>query len=145
VAGHTAHALRALRISPDGRCLLLYGTRVIQGTVQRDGGTLRIDTAHGGIEGTVERAAIDAMRQHLMQSSTAAVDFEIRTPIPGLVKAVLVEKGAIVAAGQPLVVLEAMKMENEIRAPHAGVIERVEAQRGQSLPGGALLLVLRPE
>jgi biotin carboxyl carrier protein len=80
-----------------------------------------------------------------MQASGATVDFEVRTPIPGLVKAVLVAAGAAVAAGQTLVVLEAMKMENEIRAPHAGVIERVEAQPGQSLAGGALLFVLRPD
>jgi hypothetical protein len=52
VAAHAAHAFKILRLTPDGRCLVLSGTRVLQGVVKCDGAQLRIDTPHGCIEGT---------------------------------------------------------------------------------------------
>jgi acetyl/propionyl-CoA carboxylase alpha subunit len=66
----------------------------------------------------------------------------VPSPMPGLVKEVLVEVGQQVNAGQRLVVLEAMKMENDIIAPRAGVITQVHVQPGTVVEGGKPLVIL---
>ncbi|MBA2371742.1 MAG: biotin/lipoyl-binding protein [Chloroflexi bacterium] len=70
---------------------------------------------------------------------------ELRSPMPGLIKAVHVSEGDAVERGGPLVTLEAMKMENELRAPEAGRVTRVVASPGTKVEAGALLVVLAPE
>ena len=96
-AGHAAQPLKILQRWPDGRCVVLSGNRVLHGIARIDGNSVHIDTADGNFRlGTVELCAtrLDAMRQHLMKSSTATAELEIRNPIPGLVKAVLVARRA---------------------------------------------------
>ena len=55
----------------------------------------------------------------------------VRSPMPGVVVAVLVEPGQTVRTGEGLLILEAMKMENEIRAPRNGIIEVAHVTPGQ--------------
>jgi biotin carboxyl carrier protein len=59
------------------------------------------------------------------------VETLIRSPMPGVVVAVLVRQGQTVHSGEGLLILEAMKMENEIRAPRSGVVEAVHVTPGQ--------------
>lgn len=57
----------------------------------------------------------------------------IKSPMPGVVRAVEVQVGDTVQGGQGLVILEAMKMENELRAPHAGTIRAVHVAQGDKV------------
>ena len=65
---------------------------------------------------------------------------ELRCPMPGLVKAVLVKAGQEVKPGEPLCIIEAMKMENVLRAERDGTIAKVAAGEGDSLEVDALIL-----
>ncbi|OLC19856.1 MAG: hypothetical protein AUH33_04870 [Chloroflexi bacterium 13_1_40CM_68_21] len=68
--------------------------------------------------------------------------FELRAPMPGLLKAVHVKEGDVVEREAPLVTLEAMKMENELRAPAPGRVVRIAATAGTKVEGGSVLLVI---
>jgi pyruvate carboxylase subunit B len=67
-------------------------------------------------------------------------DKELRAPMPGRIKKVLVSAGESVEPDQPMVVIEAMKMENELRADGNATVATVEATEGQNVEGNALLL-----
>ena len=64
----------------------------------------------------------------------------VRTPMPGLVKGVLVEPGAQVKIGSRLLVLEAMKMENDIVSPRDGQVSAVHVKEGEIVEGGKALV-----
>ena len=66
--------------------------------------------------------------------------WEVKSPMPGKVVAVLVKPGDTVAAGQGLIVVEAMKMENELRAPKAGTIATIHVQPGETVVARAVLI-----
>ena len=67
---------------------------------------------------------------------------EVRPPMPGRIRAVLVREGDEVQAGQPLVVLEAMKMQNEIPAPVHARVAQVLAREGATVEPKDVLVVL---
>jgi biotin carboxyl carrier protein len=69
---------------------------------------------------------------------------DVKSPMPGVVVAVLVERGQPVRTGEGLAILEAMKMENEIRAPLNGVIERVSVVPGQRVSQEESLMQIGP-
>jgi biotin carboxyl carrier protein len=69
---------------------------------------------------------------------------ELRSPMSGNVRQVLVQSGDRVAAGQVLFILEAMKMENEIKSPIAGIVSAISARDGVPVAGGAPLCVVEP-
>jgi biotin carboxyl carrier protein len=64
---------------------------------------------------------------------------QVKSPMPGVVVAVLAREGQIVRTGESLAILEAMKMENEIRAPLNGTVGRVLVSGGQRVAQGDLL------
>ena len=64
------------------------------------------------------------------------------SPMPGLVKAVLVAPGQQVAAGDRLAILEAMKMEHTLTAARDGRIAEVLAAAGDQVEAGAALIRL---
>jgi len=64
---------------------------------------------------------------------------EIRSVMPGKVRAILVKQGDEVKAGQGLVVIEAMKMENEIPSPKDGRVVEIGVKPGDAVEAGALL------
>jgi 3-methylcrotonyl-CoA carboxylase alpha subunit len=66
------------------------------------------------------------------------------SPMPGLVRAVLVKPGHPVAKGDPLVVIEAMKMEHVLAAPRNGRVAEVMAAEGAQLEAGLPLVRLEP-
>ena len=65
---------------------------------------------------------------------------EIKAPMPGLIREVLVVPGQSVEAGDPVVILEAMKMENTIRSPGAGVVAKVPVDQGKAVEKGQVLV-----
>ncbi|MDR3670343.1 MAG: biotin/lipoyl-binding protein [Holophaga sp.] len=69
---------------------------------------------------------------------------DLKSPMAGNVRQVLVQPGDRVAAGQVLLILEAMKMENEIKSPIEGIISSVTARTGSSVASGDPLCVVEP-
>ena len=66
----------------------------------------------------------------------------VKSPMPGLVKEVLVAPGDEVEKGARLLVLEAMKMENEITAARSGRIVEVNVTAGTIVEGGLPLITI---
>lgn len=100
----------------------------------------RLDVASGlhRTQAQVESERARARKKKAGGAGAAAK--ELRCPMPGRVKKILVEAGTEVAVGDSLVVVEAMKMENELRAEAAGKIASVEVHEGQNVEGNVVLL-----
>jgi pyruvate carboxylase subunit B len=133
--------LKILRREAHGLLTVLWGQRVVSGIVVRGerGDSLNLNIDGQVLSVTVRGAMLDAMEQGLTGSASSNSVLELTTPIPGLVKNVLVKAGETAAAGQTAIVLEAMKMENEIAAPAAGIVESVDVKPGQTVAAGAIL------
>lgn len=74
-----------------------------------------------------------------------ATSDRILSPMPGLVKAVLVSTGCQVAKGQAMIAIEAMKMEHTLVAPRDGTIAAVAVSPNDHVESGGLLVTLEPE
>jgi biotin carboxyl carrier protein len=77
-------------------------------------------------------------------SQGAAGRQDLRSPMAGNVRQVLVQPGDRVAPGQVLLILEAMKMENEIKSPIEGIVSSVAARTGAAVASGDPLCVVEP-
>ena len=86
---------------------------------------------------TPEIAKLHALMPDKPEPDTSKL---LLSPMPGLLKAVLVEAGASVETGQALAIVEAMKMENVLRAERPAVVETVEAEAGASLAADAVIM-----
>lgn len=69
---------------------------------------------------------------------------DLKSPMAGNVRKVLVEPGDHVTQGQVLLILEAMKMQNEIKSPIEGVVASVTAREGVAVAAGDPLCVVEP-
>ncbi|MEO7176857.1 MAG: acetyl-CoA carboxylase biotin carboxyl carrier protein subunit [Saprospiraceae bacterium] len=67
---------------------------------------------------------------------------DIKAPMPGLVREVLVKVGDHFEKGQTLVVLEAMKMENALKAAAEGTVKSVHVSKDQTVDKGMILIGL---
>lgn len=65
---------------------------------------------------------------------------EVRSPMPGMIIAVLATVGQEVDKGTPLIVLSAMKMENIITSPGAGTIKRIPTEINKAVEKGELII-----
>lgn len=65
---------------------------------------------------------------------------DIKSPMPGIIKAMNVVAGQQVKKGDILLVLEAMKMENEIKATMDCVVKKVNAEAMSSVEKNVLLI-----
>ncbi|MCS6773601.1 MAG: biotin/lipoyl-binding protein [Thermoflexales bacterium] len=69
-------------------------------------------------------------------------EFNLKSPMPGLIVAVPVAEGQAVKRGQVLVVLESMKMENELKSPRDGIVTAVKVQPRQAVEQNQVLVVI---
>jgi biotin carboxyl carrier protein len=60
-------------------------------------------------------------------------EFNLKSPMPGLIVSVAVEQGQQVEKGAVLVILESMKMQNELKAPRAGTVARIKVKAGETV------------
>lgn len=142
----TAEPVRILSRGANGVIVVLWGQRVISGIITRSGErgeTITLNAGGDVYELSVREAMLDAMEQGLSATGPGISLLELKSPIPGLVKNVLVKAGDAVTSGQTLIVLEAMKMENEIAAIHDGTIDVIAVKPGQAVAAGALLVTLK--
>jgi 3-methylcrotonyl-CoA carboxylase alpha subunit len=65
---------------------------------------------------------------------------DIKSPMPGIIKEVLVEKGQKVTKGETVVILESMKMSNELKASTDGIIKEVYVTTGEQVDAFATLV-----
>jgi len=86
----------------------------------------------------------DEREKRLRAAGSSAVaqtgEFQLRSPMPGLVIAVPVADGQSVKRGDVLLILESMKMQNELRAPRDGTVGRIRARAGESVEQRQILL-----
>ena len=82
------------------------------------------------------------LAQKMNKGATGRQD--IKSPMAGNVRAVMVQPGDRVAHGQVLLILEAMKMQNEIKSPIDGIVASVTAREGIAVAAGDPLCVIEP-
>jgi len=84
---------------------------------------------------------IDRLVQKMGLNKTLQTRVEdLKAPMPGLVKKILVNEGDEVIMGQNLLLLEAMKMENVIKSPQTGKIKHISIAQHQTVDKGQLLI-----
>jgi len=75
-----------------------------------------------------------------MQKNGSQKATDIKAPMPGLVKDLLVKEGQQLKAGDSLLVLEAMKMENILKAETAAMIKEICVRAGDAVEKNQLLI-----
>lgn len=85
-----------------------------------------------------------AVRARAVAHATAEPpnEWQLRTPMPGLVVNILASVGAEVKKGAPLVILESMKMQNELRYLKDGTVREIRVQPGQTVELNQVLVVV---
>ncbi len=78
-----------------------------------------------------------------VESDSSEQKGELRSPIPGLVRRVLVAEGDYVKGGQTLLILEAMKMEHRLLAPHEGVVGHIHYQEGKVVEENVIMITFK--
>jgi len=134
-----------LRFDDQTRALrsVLFDSREIDFAWTRKGDAYRIVLAGAPYEITVRDLRSERIASMQSQASSGPrLSAEIRAPIPGLIRRVLVKEGDAVAKGQPLLTLDAMKMENEIGSPIDAKVGEVRARPGATVEKDELLLIL---
>ncbi len=118
-----------LRIRMNGRWHTLYLSRA---------GKARW-VSHQGRAYRFEQVAAAARRG---RGGATAGDGQVRSPMPGQVRAVHAASGEAVSQGQTLMLLEAMKMEIRIQAPCDGVVAEIRADEGGVVEKDQVLVVV---
>ena len=116
--------------------------------VERETGTDRVVYVNNyRIPVSVERGSVarGAEILHIREGESDSRELSIISPMPGLVRKVLVQVGETVAAGTVLLILEAMKMENEVRSPRPGIVSEVGVVTGMNVEKGRKLMSLGAE
>ena len=123
---------------------LLIGGRSFEVDVD---GTLDPDTYEVFVKGDLyEIEMIEEKKKKLAMkmSKGASGRQDMKSPMAGNVRQILVKPGDIVTAGQVILILEAMKMQNEIKSPIDGIIASVTAKEGVAVANGDPLCVVEP-
>jgi propionyl-CoA carboxylase alpha chain len=76
----------------------------------------------------------------MIEKTAADASKALRSPMPGLVVAILVAPGETVRAGTPLAIVEAMKMENVLRAERDLTVARITVKQGDIVAVDAVLM-----
>lgn len=136
-----------LQFDAESRALrsVLLDSRKIDFAWSRRGETYRIVIDGVSYEIAVRDLRSEQIARMQPRAAARAVDeAEIRAPIPGLIRRVLVKSGDAIVQGQPLVTLDAMKMENEICSPADGTVSEICAREGETVEKDQVLLRLDP-
>jgi len=66
---------------------------------------------------------------------------DLKSPMPGLVRKILVKIGDEIKKGDTLLILEAMKMENNLKSDQNGTIKDIVVESGNSVEKNQLLII----
>ncbi len=126
-------------VAPDGTLQLKSGDRVIRGTAVRQGEKIWVHTGGRAWMLRLERESGGRA------GPAAATSDEVRAPMTGTVRSILVEQGQQVERGRPLLIVEAMKMEHVLKASRDGTVASIQCKPGDLVDLGHVLLRLAPE
>jgi biotin carboxyl carrier protein len=135
-------ALDLRSIDDDGLFSMLLDNRSFEALVDEGEGEYRVL-----INGVLYHVRVaDERAKRLAEAAGAFVptggEVNIKSPMPGLIVAIVVSEGEAVKKGQVVIVLESMKMENELKAPRDGMVGAVKVQPRQTVEQNQVLLVL---
>ena len=99
------------------------------------------------LHGRLYQAEVEDEREKRLRSASGGGlveggEYQLKSPMPGLVVAIQVEEGQQVTKGQVLLILESMKMQNELKAPRDGTVSRIKVKTGESVEQKQTLLSL---
>jgi len=123
---------------------VFVGTKVydVFTTTEERKGTKEVGLELGGQRSTaILKDSYDKLLEKMgMGGSSAKKASDLKAPMPGLVREVLVQVGDQVQKGSPLLVLEAMKMENTVKAVAEGKVSQVLIEVGKADEKGQILI-----
>lgn len=132
-----AERLYRVRIEPVGDGVrLVFADRQTLAWTAADG-----DAQHVWVDGEQVTLTVPSAGRTSRKAAVSG-DKQVRSAMPGQVRAVLVAAGDAVKAGQTLVVMEAMKMEIRANAPFDGIVAGVRVQVGDVVERDAALVEL---
>ncbi len=98
------------------------------------------------LRGRQYNVSVEDDREKRLRSSSSAAsgseEYNLKSPMPGLVVAIPVNDGDTVVKGQVLLVLESMKMQNELKSPRDGVVSRIKVKPGDKVEQKQSMLVV---
>jgi biotin carboxyl carrier protein len=121
---------RQLRVRVDGEVFMVEAETVEASSREGD-----------GTQRTLAESVAPAASSSLATEGAGAVG-DVKAPLPGVIKSIVVRPGQQVAAGDELLVIEAMKMDNVIRATCAGTVGTLYVVEGRQVAYGEPLLDL---
>jgi len=80
------------------------------------------------------------LRTTLGSRASDAGEFQLRSPMPGLIVALPAKDGQEVKKGDVLLILESMKMQNELKSPRDGTVSRIRVKPGDNVEQKQILL-----
>lgn len=92
-----------------------------------------------------ELSSVEGFKSSLKETeiiSGARIEKEIKSPLAGVISAVMVKKGEEIKPGQKVVTLISMKMENEIISETSGVVKEIKVKENQFVKSNDVLIVL---
>ncbi len=67
---------------------------------------------------------------------------DIKAPMPGLVKDILVVEGQQLKAGDSVIILEAMKMENVLKCSTDAIVQSIKVKKGATVEKNQVMIML---
>ncbi len=101
--------------------------------IERSGLDYRISHFGKQVRAVVMTAKADRLLALMPVKAAPDMSKYLLSPMPGLLREVVVREGQKVRAGERLGIIEAMKMENILKAEKDAVVKRIVAQPGESL------------
>ncbi|MFT3848905.1 MAG: acetyl-CoA carboxylase biotin carboxylase subunit [Propionivibrio sp.] len=101
--------------------------------IERSGLDYRISHFGKQVKAIVMTAKADRLLALMPVKAAPDLSKFLLSPMPGLLREVVVHEGQKVRAGERLGIIEAMKMENILKAEKDAVVKRIVAQAGESL------------
>ena len=108
--------------------------------VERTGLEYRISHFGKQVKAVVMSAKADRLLARMPIKLPPDLSKYLLSPMPGLLREVLVQDGQTVSAGEKLAVIEAMKMENILKAEKDGRVKRIVCEAGESLSVDQVIL-----
>lgn len=129
-----------IRPESSGELRLSCNGREVRGHALRDG-----DTVWVSLGGRTYRWELDEGGRRVRRGASEQSSDEIRSPMTGILRRLLVSAGDRVEKGQPLLAVEAMKMEHVVKAPRDATVAAVTTEAGRTVDLAEVLLRLEPE
>ena len=121
--------------------LLLDGSS-FEAYVYPDGKGWQVLFRGNSYQALVEEEMEKTLRIASESQVSETAEYQLKSPMPGLVIAVPVCDGQPVQKGDVLVILESMKMQNELKAPRSGQVARLRVKSGDGVEHHQVLLTL---